>query len=231
MGKPKAKVSKRQEPFSGKKKTFGEDEDFGDGGFDEGADLEALEEVEESAGKHMRGKEKDVGSGDDEDDAPEEGGMDGVEMQRLREMFEKHAPREGAKKKRKRKPRPAAEQVDPSDMLDAAVLEGIDSGKVDAHREVIESDQQGEDNDDDGNEVRRNDKGGLKIDKNKRGSRIIGDIHVKVLGKEDPVKMLIKSSGSRKGNKMADLLGEKERESYSVFASQKKRQRAGKFVQ
>ena len=88
-----------------------------------------------------------------------------------------------------------------------------------------------EDNDDDGNEVRRNDKGGLKIDKNKRGSRIIGDIHVKVLGKEDPVKMLIKSSGSRKGNKMADLLGEKERESYSVFASQKKRQRAGKFVQ
>ena len=55
-------------------------------------------------------------------------------------------------------------------MLDAAVLEGIDSSEVDAHREVIESDQQGEDNDDDVNEVRRNDKGGLKIDKNKRGN-------------------------------------------------------------
>ena len=229
MGKSsKVKMPKRSETagmatFSGKKKTFDDDSDL---------DLEEVaeeEEDEEEQGRSSGKRKSREGSQDDDDDAPEEGGMDEKEMQRLRDMFEQHAPKEGTKKKKKKRKAKPVEEVDPKDMLDASVLEGVDVDEVDAHRGIIEG-EGGEDNQEDDNEAAGNKKGerGLKIDRNKRGSKIIGDLHIKVLGKESPVKMMIKSG--RGGGKMDDLLGSNERESYSVFAAQKKRQATRMFA-
>ena len=229
MGRSKIKAQKPPKAdiavFSGNKKTFDEDSD------NEERDLEAILEEEEARTKKSNGGDRNSPDSEEDvdDDAPEEERMDGAEMQRLREMFEKHAPKEGTKgKKKKRKPRPTAELIDPNDMLDASILEGIDTEQVDAHKRITETDLDSEDDESKGT---KNEKGGFKIDKNKRGSKIIGDLHVKVLGKEDPIKMMIKSSSGRGSKKMTDLLDESVRESYSVFASQKKRRRAGKFVQ
>lgn len=220
--------------FSGTKKTFGDD----DSDLDLEATTDELEaaDQEKEAGMTTRKRKGSDSAQQDEDgdeDAPEEGGVDEAEMQRLRAMFDQHAPKEGTKKKKKkRKPKPV-EEVDPKDMLDASVLEDIDADEVDAHRGIIDADGDARDSEDDENEDEGKEKGkngGLKIDKNKRGSKIIGDLQVKVLGKESPVKMMIKSS--RGGStKMNDLLGSNERESYSVFATQKNRQSARKFVQ
>ena len=77
---------------TGKKKTFAEDSDL-----EEDLDLEAAQENE--TGIHSDEE-------DDNDDAPEVGGTNEAEMQRLRQLFEQHAPKDGEanmKKKKKEK--------------------------------------------------------------------------------------------------------------------------------
>ena len=84
-----------------------------------------------------------------------------------------------------------------------------------------EDDDENEDEDEESDEDEGN-KEGLKISKNKRSSKKIGDLDVAVLKDENPVSMMIKTG--HKGNKMKDMLSAEEgqRVEYSVFSSQKK---------
>ena len=100
MGRSKNKAQKPPKAdiavFLGNKKTFDEDSD------NEERDLEAILEEEEERTKKSNGGDRNSPDSEEDvdDDAPEEERMDGAEMQRLREMFEKHAPKEGTKGKK-----------------------------------------------------------------------------------------------------------------------------------
>ncbi len=208
MGKKKS-VSHKIVTGAGKRKTFQEDSDEEDK-----LDLEMALENDD-------GEQSESG----DDDAPEVGGTNKAEMQRLRQMFEQHAPmeREAKKKKKKRKARPA-EEVDESEKIDTSIFADIDENDLDAHKRGQEEDGHEESDEDEENK-----KKGLKISKNKRSSKKIGDLDVAVLKDENPVSMMIKTG--HKGSKMKDMLsaGEGQRVEYSVFSSQKKRQPAKKF--
>lgn len=217
MGKSKGSSSHKIVTSTGKKKTFAEDSDLEDD-----LDLEAALENDTLA-------ESD--SDDDDDNVPEVGGTNEAEIQRLRQLFEQHAPKESEakmKKKKKRKARPV-EEVDESDKIDASILADIDEDDLDAHKKVQEEGGGGDEDEENNEGVGKNKNKGLRILKNKRSSKKIGDLDVSILKNENPVSMMIRTG--HKGSKTEDLLSTKDndRVDYNVFSAQKKRQPAKKF--